>query len=107
MDKQSLMKLTNNYEATDSAMPEPWLQKMEELGIERRNALMFIAWSYKDKNYCGKPINLAEELFFEMAAKEFMVLHEKSGIEWSHNILNIVETMINHPEKIKITITGV
>ena len=42
-----------------------------------------------------------------MAAKEFMVLHEKSGIEWSHNILNIVETMINHPEKIKITITGV
>lgn len=53
------------------------------------------------------PINLAEELFFEMAAKEFVVLHERYGIEWSHNILNIVKTMINHPEKIKITITGV
>jgi len=62
MNKGELMKLVFTKEelnSIDTAYPQPWADKMREMGVQPR---MFV-WSYLEHRISGAPVNLAEKFF--------------------------------------------
>ena len=68
MNKGDLMKLIfteDELKNVDSAIPQPWADKMREMGVQPR----YFAWSYNENRIGGAPVDLAAaflERFNEM-----------------------------------------
>lgn len=105
VSKSDLMKLTGNYDNVDIALPEPWLQKLTELGLDRRETLYSYAYSYKD-NSLGKPINLPLEFIKKME-------NTKIQLKWPHcedmieiSIMDIAISLLENQGNLEIKMRG-
>jgi len=96
MQKGRLMELTGNQKC-DPALPNNFVATLEALKIDR--PVMWYAWSYPDGETFGKPINLAESFFKLLDETKIKV----NG-DCETTILELVETLLAHPEEVKIHI---
>lgn len=67
MTKAELMHLVfnGNTNAVDTALPQTWFNKVNELGINPA----FFVWSYQENKVFGSPVNLLEEYAKQIIAK--------------------------------------
>lgn len=96
MNKFDLMRLTGLDHGVDSALPQPWLDKMTQMGLNYNDALFWYAWQYQ-KSPSG-PTNLAEALVEKMQETQISASHGKCSI------LDLVQTLLDHPENVEIRI---
>jgi len=112
MDKFKLMQATGNYDGVDSAVPEPWVDRLVQLGLDRHSIMMYYAYSYHNGN-CGKPIHLGEELINLMAHTRVMVRNQKGEpvkqidedtreLVEGATMLQLIQTMLDHPDELEI-----
>ena len=101
MNKGELMRLTNNNDNVDSALPEPWLQKLEQLGLDRHETLYSYAYSFK-QNSRGKAINLPLEFLR-------LLDNTKTNVNWARgkttlevSLLDIVISLLENQDTIEI-----
>lgn len=92
MDKGRMMELLGlNLKAVDTAVPKSFLEVMLDNKVTR--AEFWFAW------YQNAPIHLGEEFVIMMdTTKVYMA----DGSRMS--LLSLIETIIAHPEEVKITI---
>lgn len=91
------MELTGNNQNCDSSLPSDFLQEANKLKLH--DPTIWYVWSYKTHNVFGNPVNLAEE-FFTLLDETFITL--EGGFKVS--IIDLVETLLAHPEDVKIQI---
>jgi hypothetical protein len=92
MDKGRMMELLGlNLKAVDTAVPRSFLEVMLDSKVPR--AEFWFAW------YQNAPIHLGEEFVIMMDATKVMLT---DGSEVS--LMALIETIIAHPEEVKITI---
>jgi catalase (peroxidase I) len=97
MNKFDLMRLTGLDHGVDSALPQHWLDKMAQMGLNYSNALFWYAWQYQ-KSPSG-PIHLGEELLNTMEETQ---IHLTNGGNIS--ILDLVKTLLDHPDNVMIRV---
>ena len=104
LNKGDMMKLTGNDRGVDSALPQPWLDKMsKEMELPYDSVMFWYAYSYKGNSY-GKPIHLGEELIHKMGEVIIDIRDRDGNIVSAYTILGIVETLLKHPDKVEIRI---
>lgn len=92
MEKGRLMEFLGlNLKAVDSEVPRSFLEVMLESKVPR--AEFWFAW------YRNAPIHLGEEFLIMMKATK---VYMADGSQMS--LLSLIETIIAHPEEVKITI---
>lgn len=96
MNKFDLMRLTGLDHGVDSDLPQPWLDKMTRMGLNYGDVLFWYAWQYQ-KSPSG-PTNLAEALVEKMQETQISASHGKCSI------LDLVQTLLDHPENVEIRI---
>jgi hypothetical protein len=90
-----LLRLNNSF--VDSAIPNSFFKVMSDHKISRPD--FWFAWSYLEDTVAGTPIHLGER-FVNMLDESKVTLTD--GIEVS--LMDLIETIIAHPEEVKITI---
>jgi hypothetical protein len=114
LTKGELMRFTGNDRAVDSALPEPWLDKVVQLGFDRHEILFSYGYSYKD-NSLGRPISLPMAFILELQERRIKLLDEdgKSIIrgEWkdgkcirheSCTIMELVKSLLDSTDEWEI-----
>ena len=97
MDKGTMMRLTGLDHGVDSAIPERWADQMvHQMGLDYHSVIMYYAWQYQ-KSPSG-PINLAEALVEKMQETQISASHGNCSI------LDLVQTLLDHPENVEIRI---
>lgn len=61
-NKGDIMKFTDSYKGVDTAIPQPWADKMRDHGINPG----WYVWSYQENRVFGEPIHLLEKLHDKM-----------------------------------------
>ena len=113
MDKFDLMKYTDNYNGVDSAVPEPWVEKLMALGLDRHSILLYYAYSYKNSSF-GKPVHLAEAMLEKMANIIVKVtdgqgkpIHHRmpnGDMAEGTSLLYLDQSIFDHPDELEIRV---
>ena len=94
MNKFDLMRLTGLDHGVDSALPQPWLDKMTRMGLNYGDALFWYAWQYQ-KSPSG-PIHLGEALlntkYVQLTEKFSNMIHSEQPDQQSICAVNIEQS---------------
>ena len=96
MDKGTMMRLTGLDHGVDSAIPERWADQMVQMGLDYHSVIMYCVWQYQ-KSPSG-PAHLGEALIEKMQETQVPVSNCKCSI------LDLVQTLLDHPENVEIRI---
>ena len=98
MNKGRLMELLNMKHMVDSAIPLDWSRAARQLGVSKPD--FWYVWSYLQDGTYNKPIHLGESFFQLLDETKITV----NGDNRSASILDLIETLLAHPEDVEITI---
>lgn len=98
MNKGRLMELLNMNHMVDSAIPLDWSRAVRALHVSKPD--FWYVWSYLQNGTYNQPVHLGEAFFDLLGETKITV----NGDNQSASILDLVETLLAHPEEVKITI---
>lgn len=98
MEKGRLMELLGMKQMVDSAIPLEWSRAARGLGVSKPD--FWYVWSYLQNGTYNKPVHLGESFFQLLDETKITV----NGDNHCASILDLVETLLAHPEDVKITI---
>ena len=96
MDKGTMMRLTGLDHGVDSAIPERWADQMVQMGLNYHSLITYCVWQYQ-KSPSG-PTHLGEALIEKMQETQISASHGNCSI------LDLVQTLLDHPENVEIRI---
>jgi hypothetical protein len=94
MNKFDLMRLTGLDHGVDSALPQPWLDKMTQMGLNYDDVRFWYAFQYQ-KSPSG-PVHLGEALLKKMEETLCLIYGEEI------TVLDLVKTLISRPDDVTI-----
>ena len=100
LSKGDLMELTNNTTGVDSALPEPLVDQLQKMGLDRHDILYSYAMSYKDNSF-GKLVNLSIALLELLDKTPINIIDSKGeaiDIGNNYTMMDFIKSLIQNPD---------